>query len=148
MHFGSDSLLFFMIFLIPIIAIVMGIAHRIVQTISEQRTMELAQRERIAAIERGIDPSKLPPLPSPHADVMRTAMGRYTNGFNPARRAQALLIGGLVTFAAGAGICLMIYVLQPNDRSWASGLVPAFIGVALMISAAIVWPRGGRGPTS
>jgi uncharacterized protein DUF6249 len=148
MHFGSDNILMFMVFAIPIVAIVMGVAHRIVQTLAEQRTLELAQRERIAAIERGIDPSKLPPLPSPQADALRAALSHSSTTPNMYRRAQGLLIGGLVTLAAGAGVCVMIYVLQPDDRSWAAGLVPAFIGVALLVSAAIVWPRGGRGPAA
>lgn len=147
MHFG-DSFIMVMVFAIPIVAIVMGITHGIVRTIGQQRLQELAQRERIAAIERGIDPSKLPPLPSPQAELMREALGHYSNGFLPIRRAQGLLIGGLVTLAAGAGICVMIFILQPDDSSWAAGLVPAFIGIALLVSAAIVWPRGGRGPTA
>ncbi len=144
----SESFMMIMIFAIPIVAIVMGIAHAIVRTVGQQRLQELAQRERIAAIERGVDPSKLPPLPNPQAEVMREVLGHYSNGFMPVRRAQGLLIGGLITLAAGVGICVMIYVLQPNDRSWAAGLVPAFIGVALLVSSAIVWPRGGRGPAA
>jgi hypothetical protein len=143
MSFGSpDFMMFFFIFAIPIVAIVMGVTHRIVQTIGQQRLMELAQRERIAAIERGIDPSKLPPLPT--AEVHETYAWRF-GGASPARRAVGLLIGGIVTLAVGIGIMLMVYILEPDDRSWASGLVPAFIGIALLISAWIVWPRGKNG---
>lgn len=145
MHIGSDQILFFMIFAIPIIAIVMGVTHRIVRTIGEQRLLELAQRERIAAIERGFDPSKLPPLP--HAGSTEV-IHNGIDAWSYARRAQGLLIGGLVTLAVGVGICVMIYLLQPNDRSWAAGLVPVFIGAALLVSAAIVWPRGWRGPAA
>ena len=144
MRFDSESFMMFFVFAIPIVAIVMGVTHRIVRTLGEQRLMELAQRERIAAIERGIDPSKLPPLPHPAAnEVIRNGFDTWHYG----RRAQGLLIGGLITLAAGVGICLMVYVLQPNDRSWAAGLVPALIGVALLVSAWIVWPRGKSGPT-
>src|SRR5207248_4823258 len=58
LHLDGETFLPFLIFSIPIVAIVGGITAGIVRTLGNQRLMELAQRERIAAIERGVDPSK------------------------------------------------------------------------------------------
>ena len=60
----GDTILPIMIFSVPLVAIVGGITMGIVRTMTQSRIIENAQRERIAAIQAGIDPSKLPPLPS------------------------------------------------------------------------------------
>jgi hypothetical protein len=129
-----------LVFSIPIIAILGGIVSSIVRSAGRQRLIELAQRERIAAIERGIDPSKLPPPPS----LDETFPG-LTEGSQKSR-AQGLLIGGLVTVFGGFGITAFLLLLNPsvdeNQRVWAVGLIPMTIGVALLLSAWLVWPRG------
>ncbi len=137
-----DSFLVLFAFAIPIVAIIMGVTHAIVRTVGQQRLMELAQRERIAAIERGIDPSKLPPLPNAAA---HEALTRGMGAPYPARRAHGLLIGGVITLAVGIGVSLMVFILEPNTRGWASGIVPILIGVALLVCAWACWPRGKNG---
>src|SRR5262245_65309854 len=82
---------------IPIIAVAGGLVVGIVRVIGQQRLVELAHRERIAAIERGIDPAKLPPMP--RLEEYEGAYGPKSG--SPRRRAQGLLIGGLVTLALG-----------------------------------------------
>ena len=74
----------FVLFAIPIITIIGGIAIGIIRAIGEQRLLELAQRERIAAIERGLDPTKLPRCRRPSTRGSRTAGARRLSG---ARRA-------------------------------------------------------------
>jgi hypothetical protein len=138
--FGPDVLVPFFVFAIPIVAITGGITAGIVRTIGRQRLIELAQRERIAAIERGVDPSKLAPLP-PVSDWD----GWRDSGYSPQRRSQGLMIGGLVTLAAGLGMIAFLSMMRPDGEKniWAVGLIPTFVGVALLISAWIVSPRGG-----
>jgi uncharacterized protein DUF6249 len=142
--FGFDPSDFipYMIFAIPIIAIVGGITLAIVRTLGRQRLIELAQQERIAAIQRGIEPSKLPALPLMADD------DDLTPGISPAerdrRRSQGLLIGGVVTFAAGAGLSSFLAVIQSGERAWAVGLIPIMIGLSLLLSAWIVAPKGGQ----
>ena len=46
--------------IIPVVAIVGGISVAIVRLITQGRLEELARRERIAAIERGVPADKLP----------------------------------------------------------------------------------------
>jgi hypothetical protein len=129
-------------FAIPIVAITGGVVVGVVRAVGRQRMIELAQRERIAAIERGVDPAKLPIL-----DVSRpefTAM-LEDRPSTPLRRAQGLLIGGIVTLFAGIGISVFLLILSPDrEQVWAVGLIPAFVGFALLLSSMIVWPRGGN----
>jgi hypothetical protein len=135
-----DALVPFLIFSIPIIAITGGIIAGIVKTLGRQRLAELAQRERIAAIERGIDPAKLPAAPG--LDDGFDMLGRP---YNSRYRHQSLIIGGLIVTFAGIGIMVFLEMLRPDDngRIWAVGLIPTLVGLALLISAWIVKPRNG-----
>jgi hypothetical protein len=139
--FGPDVFVPFLVFSIPIIAIVGGITAGIVKTISRHRLIELAQRERIAMIEHGLDPSKLPPLPlSDIADA-----GPLLSPADYARRrSQGLMIGGLVTLAVGVSLGVLLYNLEDEAGVWSVGLIPAAIGVALILSAFIVRPKNGN----
>ena len=129
-----------LIFAIPIIAIFGGIVAGIQRSFGQQRMLELAQKERIAAIERGIDPARLPPLP------------QFANDFGPLtytpyeaqkRRAQGLTIGGLIVLFGGLGISgfFLITHIEWDREFWSIGLIPMFVGLALLLSAKIVWPR-------
>jgi hypothetical protein len=139
--FDADFIVPVMIFSVPIVAIIGGIIMGIARTLSQQRVVELAQRERIAAIERGIDPSKLPPMP--HASDSWGDPGSMYRSFDDIsrRRAQGLMIGGLVTLCTGIGLTAMLIIMRANENAWALGLVPGCIGIALLISAALVRPR-------
>ena len=127
---------------IPIVAIVGGITAGIVKTVSRHRIIELAQRERIAMIERGLDPSKLPPLPMGElaAESPLVSEADYAR-----RRSQGLLIGGLVTLAVGLSLGVMLYFVadagEGNHGVWAVGLIPMAIGIALLMSSFFVRPK-------
>ena len=133
---------------IPIVAIVGGITAGIIRTLGRQRLVELAQRERIAAIERGVDPSKLAPLPVSAIDDEPETwnMSQYDRD---RRRAQGLMIGGIVTLAVGLGLMAFLNVIESNDNVWAVGIIPSTIGLALLLSSWLVRPkRNGAGTTS
>jgi hypothetical protein len=139
--FGPDVFVPFLVFSIPIIAIVGGITAGIVKTISRHRIIELAQRERIAMIERGLDPSKLPPLPLNEI----TADSPLVSAADSARhRSQGLMIGGLVTLAVGLSLGVLLYNIADEPGVWAVGLIPGAIGVALLLSAFLVRPKNGN----
>ena len=144
---NPEAFLPFMVFSIPIIAIVGGITVAIVKSIGRQRLIELAQQERIAAIQRGVDVSKLPPLPSAALDDDDLAMG-VPLAERDRRRAQGLLIGGIVTLFAGAGIMGFLSVVENDGNAWAVGIIPASVGLALLLSAWIVKPKGDAGAGS
>lgn len=122
---------------IPIIAIVGGISVAIVRLITQGRLEELARRERIAAIERGVAPDKLPPLPAPVGE------SSYLFGYSRLRRAHGLMIGGLILIASGIGLSILIFSVESDKTHWVVGLLPMLVGAALLGSSAIVWPRGG-----
>ena len=143
-HFDNDLVFGFLVFSIPIVAIVGGITVGIVRSLGQQRLAELAARERLAAIERGIDPSKLPPPPTLGDASDWSDAGRR----DPHRRAQGLMIGGLVTLAVGIGLSVLIWTTSDERSGWAVGLIPALVGVALLLSAWIVNPKGGTPPSS
>jgi uncharacterized protein DUF6249 len=123
-------------FVIPVVAIIGGISMGMVRTVTQARLEELARRERIAAIERGVDPAKLSPLPA-------SELSGYGLGYSRLRRAHGLLIGGLITVAAGLGVSAFVYSMEPEKTSWLVGLIPLFVGIALLISAKIIWPPQG-----
>jgi len=138
--FQSEDFIPFLVFSIPIIAIVGGITAGIVRTLGRQRLIELAQQERIAAIQRGVDVSKLPPLPTiglEEEDVLGV-----TPYERDRRRAQGLLIGGIVVTAVSAGMIAFFMLIQRDNNTWAVGLIPGAAGIALLISAMIVQPKG------
>ena len=123
-------------FAIPVIAIIGGITMGVIRIMGQQRLAELERRERIAAIERGIDPSKLPPLSSPYS---------YENGHGSgsrARRAHGLMIGGLILLAVGISMTILLSSVEPDKKIWAVGLMPFLVGIALLISSRVIWPKG------
>jgi hypothetical protein len=139
----SPQIILIMLAAIPIVAIIGGIAAGILKTQGQQRLLELAQRERLAAIEKGLDITKLPPLPTFGDDLTPFHMSRRQFEL---RRAQNLTIGGLVLLAAGLGLSLMLLLLPDPEakRAWAAGCIPTLIGVALLVSSSVV--RKGAPP--
>lgn len=132
-------LLFMMV--IPIVAIVGGITHGIIKSIHRQRLRELAHRERIAAIERGINPEDIPSGPT-SADLADTgdSNGRYLE-HRQLVRSQRFRIWGMIAIGAGIAIALGIHNAPDADAGAAfAGLGIAFVGVALYIAGRMVRP--------
>ena len=116
---------------IPIIAIIGGITVGIIKSIGRQRMQELAQRERIAAIERGMDISKLPPPTMSDPDDLPGPVSRTRQG---------LLIGGVVTLFAGAGLSFMLLFIAGDEGVWAVGAIPIAVGAGLILSYKLIRP--------
>jgi hypothetical protein len=137
--FEPDFMVPFLIFMIPLVAIVGGITAGIVRTLGRQRLIELAQQERIAAIQRGLDPSQLAPI-SPE---FLSEAGPFSAEEQARRQHRGLLIGGVVTLFAGIGMGLFFAIVKPdnNDNMWAVALIPVMIGLGLLLAAALVRPR-------
>ena len=135
-----EALPFLLFITIPLVAIVGGFTTGIVRTLSRQRLLELAQRERIAAIERGVDPAKLPPITLPES--VRGRKNDLTFEQRALQRSHGLMIAGLVVTAFGLATTAMITVMEPDPdkASWAPGMIFVFTGVALMISSRVGRP--------
>ncbi|MGC4001083.1 MAG: hypothetical protein QM767_27935 [Anaeromyxobacter sp.] len=129
--------------LIPIVAIVGGIAAGIFRMRAQQKIAELAMQERIVAIEKGLDPATLPPPPS-----MADADEREELGLDPRTRAertaQGLLVGGIITLFAGFGVALVLWLLPQTAALGLGviGVVPVFVGLGLMVASWVVKPKG------
>jgi hypothetical protein len=142
MHlFEEDVLMPFLVFAVPIVAVAGGILAGIIRSLSAHRLMEVAVRERMALIARGVDPARIPGLPAGAG-----------SGIFPLRsfadhsrlRAQGLLIGGLVTLLGGIAFGAFLGLTEAwESREWTAALVPISIGVALLVSSAIVRAQGG-----
>jgi hypothetical protein len=150
-HLDDGFFVPILIFAVPIVAIVGGITAGIVKTISRHRIAELAMRERIAAIERGVDPSKLPPAPEMRGgnaeDIAEMVVDRGSGHYS-LRRAQGMLVGGVVCTFVGAGLSVFLYLAANGEPgAWAVGLIPGSVGLALLLCAALLWPRGGANPS-
>jgi len=121
--------------MIPIVAIAGGITVAVFQTIGQRKIAELAMRERIAAIERGLDPAKLPPLPD---------HGLHRDARTPRERAlataQGFYVAALITFASGLGVSVLLFFIEATRERplWPIGLVPMFVALGLGAAGALV----------
>ncbi len=125
--------------LIPVVAIIGGITAGIVKSHHRARMVELAQRERIAAIERGLDLSQLPALPAV-TELMgeKPDMDREQR---QERRSGAMLVWGMVLAGFGLALSFLLFLVTPPDvDAWGSGFLFLMVGVALAIGARFIRP--------
>jgi len=106
---------------IPIVAIIMSLSIPIVFAIVDYRRrrdiVEAHHKERMAAIERGME---LPPLPE-----------SFFRSFNYDRRPRHLLTGMIWTFV-GLGLFVALREVAGRDVAWFA-LIPVGVGLALLI---------------
>lgn len=106
---------------IPIVAIVMSLLIPIVFQITEYRRrrdlVEALHRERMASIERGIEPKPLP-------DEL----------LNPFRRNRSprYLLTGMIWLFVGIGIFVFLGAVAGEDVRWL-GLIPGGVGLAYLL---------------
>ena len=141
-----ENVFILLILCIPLFAIVGGITVGIVRTLAQQRQFELAQRERIAAIERGLDPSKLPAPPAAGGDPYMSHAW-MSPGDRALKQYHGLMIGGILSLAIGIGMTILFRINEQEGHAWAIGILPDMLGLGLLLSAWLVKPRGnGAGP--
>lgn len=114
-------------FLIPIFGIVFGCGIALMAIYTGYRKQRdiytLHHRERMAAIEKGLE---VPPLPE-------TFFTDGTPPYNPRRN----LLKGLVWLFVGLAVLLALYKAGEEDAAW-FGLIPVGIGAAYLIYYAAV----------
>ena len=101
-----------------------------------QNIAEMIQRERIALIERGTEPDKLPTMQS-HPLWAAVENGMVTERQLAARRRQGLQVAGMLFACFGAALGVLLWRLA-GDNVWTVGLLPGSIGLALLISSQLV----------
>jgi len=137
--FDEDVFVPFLVFAIPCVAIAGGILAGIIKTISRHRLIEAVVRERMALVAKGVDPARIPVSAAGlFAGSSLVSMRDATR-----LRAQGLMIAGFVTLAGGASWAAVGYALDSwHGGDWSLGVVAASIGLALIASGLIIWPRG------
>jgi len=136
-----DDFVPFLLFAIPIVAMCGAFVAKITRMLVYQRMVELARRERLAALERGIDPERLRALDGEAGATGEPWMAQVARRQLEAEdrdRAHRLLTAGLVWLAAGAALAVMLLLVDAGDRAWAAGILPAAVGLAMLASAAVV----------
>jgi len=108
---------------IPIIAIVMGIGVGMLALVLDYRKKQemfaLHHKERLAAIEKGME---VPPLPPEFFVDHRGRRSRHPSDY---------LRRGLVLLFVGIAVSFALYQNQRDAYLW--GLVPAAIGIAQLL---------------
>jgi cadmium resistance protein CadD (predicted permease) len=117
---------------IPIVAIIMGISVAMLSIWSEHKRkaqlLEQNHRERMHAIEKGIELPALPP----------NLVG-YSNGPSTASAAKSLRSGVMLLLI---GVVLFFAINTAGGREGALfGLIPAAVGIANLMYAAIQWKK-------
>ncbi len=124
---------------IPMIAIVGGITHGIIKSIHRQRLRELAHKERIAALEKGINPQDLPPTMSNMA--FADQVESHNTEHSQLVRSQRFFLWGAITLGVGIAAAFGIHNAPDADAGAAfAGVGIAFVGIALMLAGRMVRP--------
>jgi uncharacterized membrane protein YoaK (UPF0700 family) len=120
---GGNDLAGIIALLIPVIAIVMGIGIGMLGLYLDYRKKrsiyELHHKERMAAIEKGMD---VPPLPAEFFHESRRRLPRTRSDY---------LRRGLIWLLVGAAITAASYSEHHRQSLW--GLVPAAVGLAYLL---------------
>ena len=124
-----------LLILVPLVSLLGGITLAILRTLGRQRQIELLQRERIAALERGLDPAQLPTL-------SLLGLEPAVPGGEAGQLSRNLMVGGIVALTLGIGLMVLFAVAEEHGEAWALGIVPQALGAGLLIAAAAVRPRG------
>ena len=116
-----DTLPIMLSLLIPIIAIIMGVgiaALALTFNFRRRRHMlELYHKERMAALDKGME---LPPLP----EAFFVEQSRH-------RSPHGTLLKGLILSLTGVGVYIALRAYQPEEALWA--LIPVFLGLAFLL---------------
>jgi hypothetical protein len=109
-----------------VVIIVSGMRHR-------ARVLEMAHRERLMMIERGLGPSSLPPLSALDAIHERQVV----------RRSSRMLSGGIVIVGLGLALAMLVGFAsrQPEIAVGVGGAV-VMIGAAFIVTALVVHGPG------
>lgn len=138
----EDVFVPFLVFAVPIVAIAGSILAGIIRNLSAHHLMEVAVRERMALIARGVDPARIPGLPAGAGSALFPLRSFADHS---RLRAQGLLIGGLVTLLGGIALGAFMGLTDGwESREWTVALVPVSVGIALLVSSAIVQAQGGN----
>lgn len=127
-----EKLIMNLVFMIPITAIVMGIGIGMLGLWTDHKRksqlMEQLHRERMAAIEKGIE---LPPM---NTDINATSPASRNDVANPAK----VLRMGVLMLSIGVVLFFGLITVGASEAS-VFGLIPATLGLANLAYAAVLF---------
>lgn len=143
-NFDPSDFIPLFIFSIPLLAISGGIVAGIVRMIHRQRTWELIQRERIAAIERGVSPELIAQM---QPSILDDERGQFMSARATAEKLrQSLMIGGIITLFVGVALAFFLNGVSGEEKVWMVGLIPIAAGLGLIVSSSVVRPPSDGPP--
>lgn len=119
---------------IPVIAIVGGLIIAGLAIHHKAKLKELAYRERIAMIEKGL-------VPSPESDPARfdRALGNLVAPTDPAVAASRHRAAGIITIGAGLAVMMLLYFVTGDDRlAFGVGGATILLGLAFIVTSIVV----------
>jgi hypothetical protein len=134
--------------LVPVVAIIGGIAAAIASTFARARVRELEIRERIALIEKGMVP---PPEVDPRG--FDQAMGRY----DQLQQLRGQMAGGtagrhrrvgVILLGVGLGLMVLIGFTASPDEGFGIGGFLCVLGLAFLLNSFFEWRSGPAAPPS
>ncbi len=60
------------------------------------------------------------------------------------RRREGIKLGGLITFAAGIGLMMFLYMIERDEPVWVVGSIPILVGAALVAYVLFMAPKPER----
>lgn len=113
-----------------------GISNGLIRGRQRQNVAEMIQRERVALIERGVEPERLPSIQE-HPLWGALESGAVTEKQFMNRRRQMLIMIGLVL--AFVGVALGVFLgFVAGDDVWTIGLMPFAVGLALLLASRFI----------
>jgi len=121
--------------LIPVIAIVGGLIIAGLAIHHKARLKELAYRERIAMIEKGL----VPPPESDPAKFDRAWESLATRWSDPAVLAARHRAAGIITIGAGLAVMVLLYFVTGEDRlAFGVGGATTLLGLTFIVNSFLV----------
>jgi hypothetical protein len=120
--------------LIPVIAIVGGLVIAGLAIHHKAKLKELAYRERIAMIEKGL-------VPPPESDPARfdRVLGNLVAPTDPAIAAARHRAAGTITIGAGLAVMMLLYFVTGEERlAFGVGGATILLGLAFIVTSIVV----------
>jgi hypothetical protein len=126
---------------VPVVALIGGLVIAALAIHHKAKLKELAYRERIAMIEKGL-------MPPPESDPARfdRVLDNVAAPADPAATAARHRAAGIITIGAGLAVMLLLYFVTGESRiAFGLGGATVLLGLAFIVTSVVV--GGAKTPT-
>ena len=121
--------------LAPLMLVLGGILLGFVRASHNFKLRQLAYKERIAAIERGVEFSQLP------AVLGSVDLGALTADRAAGDPSAFWFTFGIMAIFVGVGVAVFLAFMAPHDQAWLVGIVPVFSGFGSIVCGRFLQKR-------